>query len=269
MKRLLIGLLIGLVAGGVAASEQTLWRLQGPKMVLIIDDLGTNLPLGQAALALPGPITYAVLPLTPHSRRLSAEAERMGKEVILHAPMANLHQLKLGPGALTLAQSKQQLQATLRADLDAVPEAIGINNHMGSLMTQRAEPMTWVMEVLRERGLFFIDSRTTAQTRAYESALRAGIPALERDVFLDNERNTAAIEAQFLRAVELAKRQGSVVVIGHPYPETVGFLAQALPALGEYGITLMSASAYLAEQQDAVRRQLARVRAQTEVRPGQ
>jgi len=269
MRRLLLGLLMpaALSAGGAIAAEEEPWRQQDPRMVLIIDDVGTSLPLGRAALELPGPITYAVLPLTPYSRRLSRDAEQRGKEVILHAPMANLHRLKLGPGALTLTQSKQELQATLRADLNAVPEAIGINNHMGSLMTQREETMAWVMEVLRERGLFFIDSRTTAQTRAYDTALRAGIPALKRDVFLDNERSKSAIEAQFLRAVALARRQGSVVVIGHPYPETVEFLARALPELGEYGISLMSASAYLAERNDAPRRQLARARAQQRITP--
>lgn len=260
--RRLFGLLILLLPGPAVAGDPGLWQQQGPRMVLIIDDIGTNLPLGEAALALPGPITYAVLPMTPHARTLGRSAEIKGKEVILHAPMANLHHLKLGPGALTPGQSKQELQATLRRDLDAVPEAIGINNHMGSLMTQRAESMAWVMEVARTRGLFFIDSRTTPQTQAYSSAVAAGVPALKRDVFLDNERTTQAIAKQFFRAVELARKRGYVVVIGHPYPETVAFLERALPALGEYGISLMSASAYLDEQRDAVRRQLARVQAQ-------
>ncbi|KEA63608.1 putative divergent polysaccharide deacetylase [Marinobacterium lacunae] len=261
MRSVLIVLLTLLVSKLNAAPLEP-WQQMGPRMVLIIDDVGTNLALGEAALALPGPVTYAVLPLTPHARHLSEEASRMDKEVILHAPMANLHHLRLGPGALTPEQNKQELQATLREDLDAVPEAIGVNNHMGSLMTQKSEQMDWVMEVLRARKLFFVDSRTTAQTKAYDSAMNAGIPALKRDVFLDNERTAEAIGERFLHAVKLARTKGSVVVIGHPYPETLTFLEQALPELGEYGISLMSASAYLNEQADAVRRQQAWTRAQ-------
>ncbi|WP_432697028.1 divergent polysaccharide deacetylase family protein [Marinobacterium sp. YM272] len=229
-----------------------------PRLVLIIDDVGSSLEKGRAALALPGPITYAILPFRTYSRELSQEASAQGKEVILHAPMANTRQLELGPGGLTPAQTREQLQQQLSDSLDAVPEAIGVNNHMGSLLTQLDEPMGWVMEVIHKRGLFFIDSRTTASTRAMSIAQAAGVPSAERNVFLDNDRSIEAITGEFRRAVELALNEGRAVVIGHPYPETLAVLQTLLPTLGELGIVQMSAAAYLDEIEDAKRRVIAR-----------
>ncbi|SEG79243.1 divergent polysaccharide deacetylase family protein [Marinobacterium lutimaris] len=229
-----------------------------PKLVLIIDDMGLSLERGRAALALPGPITYAVLPFRPHSRELSLEATSEGKEVILHAPMENMRHLKLGPGALTPQQSREQMQQQLNAALDSIPEAIGVNNHMGSLLTQLDEPMSWVMEVIHNRGLFFIDSRTTADTRAMAVAHSAGVPSVERNVFLDNDLSVEAITHEFQRAVDLALTEGRAVVIGHPHPQTISVLQTMLPTLGELGIVQMSAAAYLNEIEDAQRRLLAR-----------
>ncbi|TCK06190.1 divergent polysaccharide deacetylase family protein [Marinobacterium mangrovicola] len=229
-----------------------------PKLVLIIDDVGLNLERGRAAIALPGPITYAILPFRPHSRELSREASAQSKEVILHAPMENTRHLKLGPGALTPEQSREQMQKQLSDSLDSIPEAIGVNNHMGSLLTQLDEPMSWVMEVIHNRGLFFIDSRTTAATRALAMAQSAGVPAAERNVFLDHDRSIEAITHEFKRAVDLALTEGRAVVIGHPYPETISVLQTMLPTLGELGIVQMSAAAYLEEIEDAQRRLLAR-----------
>lgn len=240
--------------------------MERPKLVLIIDDVGINLERGRAALALPGPITYAILPFRPYSRELSREAQAQGKEVILHAPMANTRHLKLGAGALTPDQTREQIQKQLSESLDSLPEAVGVNNHMGSLLTQLDEPMGWVMEVIHNRGLFFIDSRTTAGTRALTVAHAAGVPSAERNVFLDHDRSPEAITLEFKRAVDLALHEGRAVVIGHPYPETISVLQTMLPTLGELGIVQMSAAAYLDEQADAPRRQLARARAEPSAR---
>lgn len=225
-----------------------------PSLVLIIDDLGMNLVRGRRVLALPGPITCAVLPYTPHARELAAEARASGKDLILHTPMANLQGLDPGPGALTPELTREQLQQRLRQALDSLPGVRGLNNHQGSLLTQLPDPMSWVMEVVRERGLFFIDSRTSAATVAFPSARAAGVPALERDVFLDHQLQPAAIEAAFQRALAIARRDGVAVVIGHPHPQTLAFLEQALPALGAQGFGQLSASAWLALQQDQAER---------------
>jgi len=226
-----------------------------PSLVLVIDDLGMNLARGRRVLALPGPLTCAVLPHTPYARVLADAAQAGGKDLILHTPMANLQALNPGPGALTPELTRSELQGRLRAALDSLPPVQGLNNHQGSLLTQLAEPMNWVMEVARERGLFFIDSRTTAATVAFQRAQAAGVPALERDVFLDHRLEPAAIAAAFERALSIARRDGVAVVIGHPHPQTLSFLEQALPRLGEQGIGQLSASAWLALQRDQRRRQ--------------
>ncbi len=224
-----------------------------PAIVVIIDDLGDNLARGEAALALPGPITYAILPHSPHADELAQRAYAEGKEVILHAPMANAHRLPLGPGALTPDLSRSEFVRTLRDSLASVPHAIGLNNHMGSLLTEREEPMRWVMEEARRQGLFFVDSRTSPRSQAWEIAQAEGIPSLRRDVFLDHEQTRAFVHRQFMQTVRIAQKYGTAVAIGHPYPVTVDYLNWALPLLDEWGIRLVSAAALLLELQERQR----------------
>lgn len=222
-----------------------------PRMVLILDDLGANAAQGEAALALTGPVTYAVLPFTPDATDFSLNANAAeSKEVILHAPMANLANLPLGPGGLYSHQSETEFKQTLNRNLDSLPMVQGLNNHMGSLLTQHEQAMHWVMDVAGERDLFYIDSRTTAETKAADIARQTNIPVLERHVFLDHQVELEAIEKQFLRAIDLAIETGGVVVIGHPYPETLEYLKKGLPLLDELGIQRVTASAFLKQEAD-------------------
>ncbi|SIT12100.1 divergent polysaccharide deacetylase family protein [Neptunomonas antarctica] len=220
-----------------------------PRIVIVIDDIGNNLAQGQAALALPGPITYAVLPHSAYGETLARAANSLGKDVMLHAPMSNTKHLKLGPGALTPDMSETRFKEVLNNNLDAIPFAVGLNNHMGSLLTRQRIPMKWVMDVAKSRSLFFLDSRTTRDSVAWEVALSEGVPALRRDVFLDNQQSVASLRQQFIRAVKLSRQHGYAVVIGHPYPVTTEFLEEAIPALDEAGIQLVSAPALLMLQQ--------------------
>lgn len=224
-----------------------------PRIVIVIDDMGNNLAQGKAALALPGPVTYAVLPHSAHGRPLAIAANRLGKDVMLHAPMANTQNLKLGPGALTADLSETRFKEVLNEGLDAVPYATGLNNHMGSLLTRQRTPMRWVMEVAKSRGLFFLDSRTTVGSVAWDTARNEGVPALSRDIFLDHEQTEAFLSRQFVRAVRIARKFGSAIVIGHPYPVTTRFLQKAIPTLDEAGIQLVSAPALLMQQQQTER----------------
>ncbi|KAA0874503.1 divergent polysaccharide deacetylase family protein [Nitrincola tapanii] len=226
-----------------------------PRLVIIIDDVGQSLPAGQRVVDLPGPITCAILPWTPHAQTLSQAAQAVNKDVILHAPMANISDLPIGPGGLYPHQSQAELQQALKANLDSLPGVLGLNNHMGSLLTQLAEPMSWVMQVAAQRDLFFIDSRTSAQSQAARAAQQQGIPFLVRDIFLDHEITEAFVDQQFKRAVELAQRRGHAIVIGHPYPVTLDYLQQALPTLDEQGIQLVAASAFLMQEADRLRLQ--------------
>lgn len=224
-----------------------------PAIVIIIDDVGDNYRLGSAAVQLPGPVTFAVLPHSPFGARLAHQAYRNGKDVILHAPMQNTQDRPLGPGALTRDLAQQKFIDTLNKGLDTVPYAQGMNNHMGSLLTTLEPQMNWVMDVAKRRGLYFVDSRTTPDSVALKAARRHGIPSLVRDVFLDHERTEAFVHQQFMQTVAIAKRYGSAVAIGHPYPVTVEYLVKALPQLDEQGIRLLTASALIMEKQERLR----------------
>ncbi|ARN73605.1 divergent polysaccharide deacetylase family protein [Oceanicoccus sagamiensis] len=219
-----------------------------PRIVLIIDDMGNNLELGQRAIALPGAVSYAFLPHSSHSKSLANEANRQQKEILLHAPMSNLHDYPTGPGTLTPKMNQQQFLATLADNLASIPHAKGVNNHMGSLLTQLRQPMSWLMQALKQQNLYFVDSRTSPLTVAERTAREQQLPTLKRDVFLDNQRTPAAIAKQFDQLIRLSKQQGQAVAIGHPYPETLAFLEQQLPLLAEQGVMLVNASGLVRAQ---------------------
>jgi polysaccharide deacetylase 2 family uncharacterized protein YibQ len=231
--------------GGCADSPGTAYD----HIALIIDDLGNNLSRGQAAVDLPGKITYAIIPFTPSSRKLAQQALLADKEVMLHAPMSAVDDAALGEGGLTPQLSREEFLSTLTAALDSLPGVSGANNHMGSDLTTRRKQMAWLMQELRWRDLYFVDSRTSDQTVAASVAAEFRVPHLSRQVFLDNNRDTNKIDERFDALVTLAKKQGLAVGIGHPYPETIEYLRGALPKLEEQGVRLAFVSEALELQE--------------------
>jgi len=218
-----------------------------PAVTIIIDDIGFYLGRGYRALHLPGALTYAILPHARHSRELAETAHRLDKEVILHLPMQPEDGRRVDRGALSQAQTRQQFLAILRDDLQRIPYIRGVNNHMGSLLTRQNLQMQWLMQELSQHaGLYFIDSRTSPLSVGYQQARRQGLASLRRNVFLDNDTDTAAINRQFSRLLTLARRQGTAVAIGHPYPQTLDYLENILPALPLLGIRLLPASELIA-----------------------
>ena len=207
---------------------------------IVIDDIGYRREDGLRALELPGAVTYAVLPHTPHGASIARLAAQLGKEVLLHLPMESIEGHRLGPGGITSSMQREELQQTLFAALASVPFASGVSNHMGSRLTGDAIRMDWVMEALATRpGLYFLDSRTTGRSVAAESASRYRVASHTRDVFLDNSREPARIRAQFFQLVRQARQRGRALAIGHPFPETVAVLAELIPELDRLGITLV------------------------------
>lgn len=219
--------------------------LSAGQLAIIIDDIGYSATLGERSLNLPGEFTFAVLPHAPYGARLARLANDLGREVMLHNPMSNTQNLPLDAGALSGEMNHQDFMATLDYNLEAIPEARGLNNHMGSQLTQEARPMGWLMERLGERGFYFIDSRTTADSRALETAQRYHIPSLQRDIFLDHERDSEQIARQLALAIELARTRGYAIAIGHPHPETLAVLEDIEPALAEAGVELVPVSRLL------------------------
>lgn len=195
---------------------------------IIIDDMGYNVNDFQALL-LPKEISFSILPFTPQGKLIAKRANQQGRELLLHMPMqAKMFNEKLGKGALMSAMQENEFKATLRQALDYLPNAQGINNHMGSALTEEVEPMRWTMEVLKTQGLYFLDSRTSVQTVAENIAKKVGIPALRRHIFLDNIKTDEAMQQQLQLAIRLTRSNSSVVIIAHPYPQTLRFLQQEL-----------------------------------------
>ncbi len=223
--------LITLSALPVISSPASAAESSTPTLIIIIDDVGNNGPLGDRAVALPGPVTLAFLPHTPHAKRLANKAAENNKGIMLHAPMANATGAALGPGALTQDMTPAELQEILSESLDSIPHVQGVNNHMGSVLTADQTAMSSIMKVVQQRGLYFIDSLTNPLSVAESEAQQAGIPTDRRDVFLDNDRSLDGLFQQFQRAMDIAERKGSAILIGHPYPETLDFLEVVLPEL--------------------------------------
>lgn len=220
-----------------------------PAIGIIIDDVGHSLRQGQRLIALPAPVVLAILPHTQAARQLATEAADAGKTVILHQPMESVSGLSIGPGGLYTGMQREAFRQVLQDNLTSLPALQGLNNHMGSRLTAQRQAMDLTMAVLREHGLFFIDSRTIADTQAAVAAEAAGVPHLSRDVFLDNERTTAAIDAQFERALRLARAQGMALIIGHPYPQTLDYLERRLPGLeSQEGVQVLSVTDLLARK---------------------
>lgn len=229
------------------------WDEANGHLAIVIDDVGRELHLMEQLLGLRWQLTFSVLPgavYAPGAQlRLRADRRRY-REIMLHLPMepddaARMHEgdearedfLRVGEGA-------DVVRRKLEAALARVPAAIGMNNHMGSRLTTDRAAMDAVMAVLGERGLFFLDSRTAPQTVAERAALDAGVPALARRVFLDEDPTEAGIEAALGRAAELARTEPTVA-IGHPSPELVAVLQRRLPQLHAVGIGVYPLSTLL------------------------
>lgn len=202
---------------------------RGARVALVIDDLGRSLEDVRALGRLGVPVTYAVLPFETRTPEVVAALARQGREILLHLPMEPKNGADPGPGALTGAMSERQLERSTLDALEAVPGAVGVNNHMGSGLSADRRAMRAVLGVLAERGLFFLDSRTTAETVAYREATALGMPAAERQVFLDREVEEGEITRQFHRLLAEARERGSAIAIGHPYPETLAVLRREVP----------------------------------------
>ena len=210
-------------------------------MAILIDDLGNDQAAVDRIARWREPVSVAVLPGLASSARTARELAASGKQVLLHLPMEpkGFPSVRPGPGVLLRAQSDEEIGQTLQADLDSVPGAVGVNNHMGSAATADPRVMRAVMRVLSDRRLFFVDSRTTDATVAAEEARAAGVPAVSRRVFLDDVATEDAVEKSLAGLVERGKSEGNALAIGHPHPATLAVLERELPTLADRGVTLV------------------------------
>jgi polysaccharide deacetylase 2 family uncharacterized protein YibQ len=215
---------------------------ESARLAIIVDDLGYDRAPAEALFALPLPLTLAVLPHLSYSADIAEEAYRRGYQVMLHLPMESNGDLKHEAIELRRGMSPAEVTRVLAGMLETVPHAVGVNNHQGSLATADPQLMAATMSALRERDLFFIDSRTTTATVAYDVALRAGVPAASRKVFLDDIPTHEAVLQQLALAARYARKYGFAIAIGHPHPATLQALEEYLPQLEVHGVGLVFAS---------------------------
>jgi len=193
-----------------------------PRVAIIIDDMGYHPDIGRKLLALDMALTFSFLPGAPFTPELEEAAWQKGADILVHMPMqARDPAWNPGPGALYLADSPEQLRQKVRRNLSRVPHAIGCNNHMGSRFTEHADSMRLVLEVLKKRRLFFIDSYTTARSTGMDQARALGVPTARRHVFLDNVHEQEKICRQLEELVALAEKKGWAIGIGHPNQATL------------------------------------------------
>ncbi|QIZ78260.1 divergent polysaccharide deacetylase family protein [Ferrimonas lipolytica] len=202
------------------------------QMALIIDDVGER-ALDKQTLALPHKVTLSFLPHSRFGRDFAMLGWLQQRELMLHLPMATVGVKDPGPWAITPNQDKWQVQYRVKKALADIPFVTGINNHMGSAVTPDPERMAWVMEEIAKKPMFFVDSLTTSDSQAHAQALRYGIDSIKRHVFLDPQPGIEVLEQQWLRAQTIALKYGKVVVIGHPYPDTMAFLQHKIPQLDQ------------------------------------
>ncbi|HSP93132.1 MAG TPA: divergent polysaccharide deacetylase family protein [Thermoanaerobaculia bacterium] len=206
----------------------------------MIDDLGNDVPAMERIARWPYKVCGAVLPVLPDSGRTARQLEESGKQVLLHLPMEPRNaRMRPGPGVVLRSQSEEEIARTLERDLDSVPGAAGVSNHMGSAATADARVMRAVARELARRGLFFLDSRTTGATVAGEVAREERVPSVSRRVFLDDVATEVEVSKALEELIARARAEGSAVGLGHPYAATLSVLERELPGLEVRGVKLV------------------------------
>jgi uncharacterized protein len=217
-----------------------------PMIAVVVDDLGLNRRNTAALNQLKAPLTLAFLPYAGALEEQAQAGRAAGHELIVHVPMQPLGRDWPGPNALLASLGEEEFVRRLQENLDRFSGFVGINNHMGSLLTTDPELMGLVMAEMRRRDLLFLDSKTTPDSVALQQARRHGVPAVQRDVFLDNEINHSYVQRQLAATEVVARRNGMAVAIGHPHDVTIEALRRWLPTLERRGFRLVPLSTIVA-----------------------
>ncbi|MDP7385429.1 MAG: divergent polysaccharide deacetylase family protein, partial [Nitrospinota bacterium] len=223
-----------------------------PVAAILIDDLGYDLAAARELIEIDLPLTFAILPHLTHSREIAQKALSRGREVLLHLPMepADLGENDPGPGALFLRHGPDEWRRLTRSAIDAVPGITGINNHMGSRLTERPDAMEVILREAKSRGLYYVDSITSGRSVGFSVGRRLGLRVGKRTLFLDNEAGEEEIGFQVNRLIAQAKREGKALAIGHPHAGTIAAIRKALPRIRASGVKIVTARV-LVEMQTA------------------
>lgn len=220
-------------------------KAQGPgRLAIIIDDMGTSVQELKTLQSIGLPLTYSVIPSLAHAKQVAEGAHAAGAEVMIHMPMEpeGYPKQKLESIGVLVAMNDGEIADRIKSYFRTVPHAVGANNHMGSRFTQHADKMQVVLQVLKEKGLFFVDSKTSPASVGYSEARSMGLKCASRQVFLDNVQDEAAIGKQLAQAAAIARKKGAAIAICHPHPATLRALKLYMPELVKSGITFVHAS---------------------------
>lgn len=223
------------------------------RVAIVIDDLGLDLKRSREVMELPSPITLAFLPYGAKTKEYAAIGKSKGHPLIIHTPMEAMDaKQNIGPGGLRANMDEATFQKNFEVMLQSFDGYGGINNHMGSRLTQDEVAMARVMKMLKERGLFFVDSKTISTSVAANEARRAGVPYAVRNVFLDHENTRAFVDGALLKVENEARRNGTAIAIGHPKDATIAGLKAWIPTLKAKGIDLVPVSDLLIRPKGSV-----------------
>lgn len=239
-----------IIAKAAAIKPAALRPGQKAQIVIVIDDMGLNIRNSHRAVALPAPVTLAYLPYADNLATQTKQASASGHELIVHMPMEpdNVKSNNPGPNALLTSLPVEENVARLKKNLDKFDGYIGLNNHMGSRMTANPAMMRPLLQAVKERGLWFLDSRTIGNSVAGKIAGQLGIPYAERDVFLDNVASVAAVMTQLRQTEQVARKKGYAIAIGHPHDATLAALQAWLPEARERGFQIVPLSAIISQR---------------------
>jgi len=216
------------------------------QVAILIDDIGQDMDALRELLTINAQLSFAVLPHLAHSTEAARTLHRSAREILLHLPMEpqSYPNERPGDGALFLSMSDNEIRSQFQKDLAGVPHAVGVNNHMGSQFTEDEGKMAVIMTLLKEKGLYFVDSRTTQDTKARAAADRIGVRFLARKIFIDNDQTYEASLQNLTRVLHDSSMKGDrpILLIGHPYPSTILAIRDAVPLLRAKGIEIVSVS---------------------------
>ena len=229
---------------GEARKEKEEVAVPRARLALIMDDGGYSIDRIKGMVGIGRPMTFAILPNTPHARKVALMAHESGEQVMLHLPMEprDSDRYSLEKDTVLAGMDKKEVQTILQRDLAQIPYVRGVNNHMGSKATEDAGVMQALMEVLKKEGLFYIDSHTSSHTLGPQMARQAGVAFGSNDRFIDQEKDSLKIKKAIRQSMEKAKKEGKAIAIGHPHPLTVQTIREMIPEIEKAGIKLVFAS---------------------------
>jgi polysaccharide deacetylase 2 family uncharacterized protein YibQ len=223
-----------------------------PQLAFIIDDIGSSISRAQAFLDLKMPMTFSILPKLQYSNPLAEEINGQGQEIMLHQPMEPYcHEVDPGPGALYISYRDSEIEEIIEENLSQIPQATGVNNHMGSRFTSCSSKVEEALKIIKQKDLFFVDSLTSSHSQAYKMARRLNMRAAPRNVFLDTSPDIRDVRRQLRHLKQFAFKHGAAIGIGHPHLSTLTALYEFKQELNKQGpfFELVSVSELLSERQ--------------------